>query len=197
MTDKLPVKPDAGRQLGDFLRETLGIGQSMGSWTGLPPEIGAPVSGALIGAGLGGLYGMGKDWWDGEDRPKRQWWQKPSTVGAAAGTALGLLSGYAQTHPMKIAALEEKRAGMEAAYLIRAIERDPSIAYYEKNRLIGLVNQANPSQLRRLAGLAAGGALTAAAAHTILGTGFFGSAIIGGLTSMALGNLFSSNQNRV
>ena len=174
----LPDVREAGRDYGAILRAIIGAGKPMGSWTGLPPALGAPISGALVGAALGGAYGGARDLIKGRPEEPRPWWKRPSTIGAAAGTALGLASGL-------------KTASAYPAALIRQISNDPSTAYYEKQRLIELVQQADGFQLRRLAALAATGALTAAAAHTILGTGAFGSAALGGASAFVANNLFN------
>ncbi len=204
--------------LGRAIGGLVDIHRPMGSWTGLPSSIGAPASGLLIGAGLGGLYGLGRMAWDrlgGVQRPPRPWWRSPLVIGGAGGLSLGLLSALAQA---KDAARDREAASYAATpeypapdvaelgvpggwkmaafmsaqeknQVKRVIANDPNIAYFEKQRLLGLVDQADSSQLKRLAALALGGALTAGVAHTVLGTGVFGSTAAGAAGSFFLSNL--------
>lgn len=184
-----------GYQIGEkFLRPLIRPAQPMGAWTGLPSSIGAPLSGALWGAGLGALYQGGKRLWDylgGEEETEElPWWKHPAVLGALGGSAVGLLkqSSASQLRAARLSA-HEKKSFSNPALLARVISEDPSISFYEKNRLLGLVEKASPSQLSRMAAMATVGALTASAAYGILGIGAFGSAAVGAVTAGIAHNL--------
>jgi len=189
--------PRAG--LADVLAPLVGraidIKNPMGTWTGLTPEIGAPLSGLLWGAGIGGLYGLGRGAWRqlrGNNFPEEKppLWKRPWALGSAAGLALGALAARNQLKEqqsiMKMSSFNET----ERRAIRRTLEQDPYIAHFEKERLLGLVNKAEGSQLKRLAMLAAAGGLTASAAHSILGTGYFGSTVAGLAASYVASNYF-------
>lgn len=209
-------KPSFPNSVGQSIGQLLQIKEPMGAWTGLTPTLGAPLSGLLIGGGLGGLYAGGRYVWDrlgGRTPEKRPWWKHPAFLGALGGTTLGALSGLAQVRgrsayespmvsPEQRAAFRSEKAAsvrrfiyksaalVDERSLVRVLDEDPNIPFYEKDKLIGLARKANSMQLRQMAALAAVGSLTAAAAHTIMGTGFFGSAVAGGLSAMAAKNLY-------
>lgn len=190
----LNQRAEGPADVGLWLRRVFDGGRPMGSWTGLPAIAGAPLSGALIGAGLGGLYGGVKNLLSDErPKPNTPWWKKPWAVGALAGGGLGLASAALRTPEDDLRAKNAsyKQADYQQQQLIRIIESDPSIAFFEKQRLLGLVQQANGSQLSQMLSLALSGGLTAAAAHTILGTGFFGSSVLGGLAALATNSYFN------
>lgn len=186
----------AGFQIGkNFLRPLIRPDQPMGEWTGLPSAVGAPLSGALWGAGLGALYQGGKNLWnylsDREEVEATPWWRHPALLGALGGTAVGLMKQQSVSAPLRAAriAAQEKQAYANPDRLSRVIANDPSIPFYEKTRLLSLVDQASPSQVSRMAALAAAGALTASAAYSILGTGLFGSTVVGLLGAGIANNL--------
>ncbi|TXH14590.1 MAG: hypothetical protein E6R03_08895 [Hyphomicrobiaceae bacterium] len=182
---ELPSDTSLGNVIGQILKPVYNPGARMGSWTGLRPLYGAPLSGALWGAGLGGLYGLGRAAVRGikgetEEEPE-PWWANPLLVGALSGAALGSASGLAQ---------EKTSSFYDQNRLLELIQNNPSITDFEKKKLIDLVHEADQPQLSRMLSLAAAGALTAAAAHTILGTGAFKSSILGGLGAFAISNFF-------
>jgi len=179
----IPTSDTAAHRYGDMLRRLWGPNQRMGAWTGLRPALGAPLSGALLGAALGGVYGLGRGAYraitgTGEEEEPSPWWKSPMAMGLASGLLLGGASGIAQE---KKGSLHQKVASYREQRLKQLIAMDPSITHYEKDRLLGLVGQASETQVSRMIALAASGALTAAAAHHILGTGAFGSTVAGGL----------------
>lgn len=195
--------PSLLKGLGAMTGGIIGVNKGMGSWTGLNPAVGAPLSGALWGAGLGLAYSGGKKIMsmirgDEEEKPPTPWWKQPWLVGAGLGTAVGLGSGYLQNHTPSLLE-QELEAAQEKGKLASAfaspeqvadvIMRDPSIPAYEKATLIRSALQASPEQCASLLAAAATGMLTAALAHSILGTGFLGSALLGGAAGMIARNL--------
>lgn len=200
LPENMNLWPNYGYSGGQFLSKLLGGTDPMGTWTGMNPLVGAPVSGALWGAGLGGLYAGGKallsDKEEDPDQPPRPWWKHPATIGAGLGTVIGLLSGYAQTRPgferapqiYKQQSSLEKQAASPSD-VIRVIMNDPRLSDWEKDHLIKAVMEATPGQLQQLLGAALAGTLTASLAHSILGTGFFGSALAGGIGGFLAHNL--------
>lgn len=180
------------------MRGLLGGDAPLGSITGLPPLAGAPISGALIGAGLGGLFDLGQgavDFLRGEERPKKPWWQRYWALGAGAGALTGLASGVMQTRDpgfleRKYQRAEElSKAGSASDDIVRVLLEDPYLSSYDRARLVAAMQRASPSQLRQLAMAAAAGTLTGVVAKNILGFGLAGSAVVGGLAAIMANNL--------
>lgn len=191
-----------GQGLGENLLSLIGGRSGMGTWTGLPPSVGAPVSGALLGAGLGLLYGGAQrfnGWLKDEPAEERPWWQQPWALGLGAGATLGAVSGQLQpTNPggLRAQQLEEAlRKGANVKYassmssLISVILRDPSLPEHEKRRLIAAIERANPQQRQRLLSALMAGTLTSGLAYGILGLGALGSAALGGIVGFIARNL--------
>ncbi len=185
--DSLSYNPGAAVGLG--IRKVTDIENPMGSWTGLDPMIGAPLSGALIGAGLGGLYGGARSLFGGERRTGREgFWKGPIgrriLYGSLAGAGVGGVSGVLQ----KLGSSKQANNRLEVERIIRC---NHSMSHWEREQIIQSLKGADFMQLQRLAALAAAGMLTAVAAKNILGLGTFGSVIAGGIGAMVAKNYFS------
>lgn len=193
------LNPNTANSWGLVANAIRGGSTPMGSATGLHPMLGAPIVGALAGAGLGGIYGGVRSLLEDEDQPPKPWWKKPWLIGTAGGLGLGLASGLTQTlgnQPPKTfdqLTPTEKKGYASPNNVIRVIMNDPSITQYEKTRLVNLVEAASPSQTKQLLAMAVAGTLTAAAAHTVMRTGFFGSTIAGGVAAALTRNLMRDN----
>jgi hypothetical protein len=151
----------------------------MGSWTGLPLAAGAPLSGALWGAGAGLTIQAVRKIMEEDDRKRRRMgWRAPLLVGTGAGAGVGLFSLWNR-------ALAEKEKGgsvigsdMERA--VRLIRRDPAISDAEAGSIIQALHVAPYSQKQRVFAALGTGALTGAAASRILGLGRLGTAVAAG-----------------
>lgn len=180
----IPTDTSLGNVIGQWLRPVVNPGAPMGSWTGMRPLYGAPLSGLLWGAGLGGLYGLGRaavrGVTGGEEEEPSPWWANPILIGALGGAALGSASGLAQ---------EKRGSFYDQRRVLELINSNPSLNDFEKRKLVDLVYQASAPQLSRMLSLALAGALTAGAAHSILGVGAFKSTLLGGLGAFALNNI--------
>lgn len=172
---------------GDQARQLFGIGKPMGSWTGVDPLLGAPLSGALWGAGLGAVAGGLRQLGGATNPPRRKgFWRsdlgRHILLGAAGGGVLGAASGLNQK-------FANSRREVE-----KIVRQDPYISYAEKERIIRALTGADFMQLQRLAAMAAAGALTAATASRVLGLGLAGSAVAGGVGALLARNYFGGPQ---
>lgn len=144
------------RDLGAGARKVFGLDKSMGSWTGLPPMLGAPVSGALWGAGAGltaTAAGKVRDWiLDREEKKTR--WARNALIGASAGVGLGVLSGKWQGDRAEGIDKEHSWNDMgdmgDTQLLVDTVMRDQSLAFAERSRLARLVRASPPHVLHRL-----------------------------------------------
>lgn len=174
--------------IGSKIHGLADLENPMGTWTGLDPVIGAPLSGAMVGAGLGGLYG-GAKWLLGNRSNKREgFWKGPVgrsiLAGSLAGAGVGGVSAYLQ----KTSSDKQANSRTEVERIVR---RDQWMSNSEKEQIIRSLQGADVMQLQRLAALGAAGLLTAVAARKILGLGAVGTAIAGGLGVLLARNYFS------
>lgn len=193
---------DAGQSVGEFLRSTIGGASPMGSWTGLHPLLGAPASGALLGAGVGALYGGYKKLTADPNNPEEA--DQPtigrrSLIGALLGGAVGLGSGAMQTYlpppysqPMhsgdeKVAFARSAVSPEEVALIL---SRDHNLSYADKQRIMQALAGASPTQWSNLLAMAAGGTLTGYAASRILGVGLIGTMLAAGAGALIARNMF-------
>jgi len=175
----VPTTPDWANRAGMAYNRIFDATRPMGSWTGLPLEIGAPLSGALWGAGAGLATQAVRKLMEDDDRKRRRMgWMNPLLVGAGAGAGVGLFSLWNR-------ALAEKEKGgsvvgsdMERA--IRLIRRDPMISDAEAGSIIQALHVAPFSTKQRVFSMLTTGALTGAAASRILGLGRLGTAVAAG-----------------
>ena len=157
----------------------------MGSWTGLPPMIGAPVSGALLGAGAGALYGGYKKLTEDPENPEpRKALLKKNRIGALAGGTIGAVSGGLQ----KLSFFGPQAPSPQA--VLETLHNDRYLSYADKQKILQALSKASPSQWSTLMTMAAGGALTGAAASRILGVGLVGTTLAAGAGALIFRNLF-------
>jgi len=182
--EKTEVAPNFERGAGSMLRDWLGGGKPMGSWTGLPMAIGAPLSGALIGSGIGlSVHGIRErliPWLVGRE-PKRSKnaWRRAATTGALAGLGLGGYAAYKKASAYNPAE--------DAGRLIRIILHDRSLSEMQKQEALNRISTLSRQDVYRLNASAALGALTGAALATILGVGPLPGFIAGGM----MGSMFA------
>lgn len=187
--DPLSFRHNPGYAVGSQVGAALDVGRLMGSWTGAPPLLGAPVSGALWGAGLGALLGAGQEMFAAQPSRGQGFWRsrlgRGLLLGALGGGAVGIGSGltqhFKQNHHKQANSREE---------VARIIRTNYQIPPAEKQRLLQALAGADYLQLQRLAAVAAAGGLTALAASKILGLGGFGSALFGGVGALLANNYF-------
>ncbi len=121
------------RHAGQFVRRHLDLMRPMGSWTGLWPIYGAPLSGALWGAGIGTALSGAQAALSGKD--KKVHWIRNALLGTLAGGGVGLLSGLAQWNASNKAGL----AGSMAARLDKDV---PLWGFLEKDLQGGHAKQS-------------------------------------------------------
>jgi len=182
---------EAGAAVGEFVRRFTNTPNGMGSWTGLPPLMGAPVSGALLGAGAGALYGGYKKLTEDPRNPEpRKALLKKTLLGALAGGGVGLISGGLQTTNLyKQQSFYGPQAPSPQAVL-ETLHNDRYLSYADKQNILQALSKASPSQWSTLMTMAAGGALTGAAASKILGVGLVGATLAAGAGALIFRNLF-------
>jgi hypothetical protein len=159
----------------------------MGSWTGLPPIVGAPLSGALWGAGLGAAYGGIKSLLSDDDpyAGPTPWYKTPWILGALAGTGIGLYAGADKMPPGQ----EKQHSVKQASYLydrnsvLRAVLFDNNLLPAQKNQAAELIERAPDSSIRRLVEALGVGGLTGLAVYKLLGSGLIPSLVLGGLAA--------------
>lgn len=204
--DPTPIfTPSVANRAGLALHNGLDLGRPVGAWTGLSPSVGAPLSGALWGAGAGLTYGMLRKLFSSEEENENRSMWAPILLGALGGGGLGAWSGHLQNQtrrnlattpaPAKTLSYNEGAmrkfsnwggGGMErAVYLLRS---DSSMSDHEKSRLLYALQIAPPQQQSRILQLAAVGGLTALAASKVLGLGLLSSALVGGAAAYTFNN---------
>lgn len=165
---------DLANRAGVWLHDKLDLDNPMGSWTGLPFAIGAPLSGALYGAGLGGALYFKRRLID-KKRKRRDWWKWPLVAGGL-GAGVGLLSSKLAAAP-------------DLSMVERAIVADRALDPWEKQELLGRLRHAPDDTIRKLAMMASAGTLTGILAAMLLGPP-------SGLLAGALGAAISANNYR-
>lgn len=161
------------RSAGRYLDKVFDLRHPMGTWTGLPTWAGAPLSGALWGAGMGGLYGLYRKLT--ADENSEPGLLTPTLVGAGIGTGLGALTAYNMAKSGSFRNDEEQ--ALDRA--IRMIRNDRSLSDAESSRVIHALRMSQGQERKRLLAMAAAGTLTGIIASRILGLGIIGSAIAG------------------
>lgn len=176
-------RPLTGNALGLRIHDALDLSNPVGKWTGLDPRVGAPLSGALWGAGAGLTYaGLRKLFRDPEEEEEEPSMWMPTAIGAAAGLGLGAWSGHLQHEKQTSLA----NRGIENA--IAVLRRDRGVSDAQADRIEYALRRASPDTQRRIVGLLAVGGLTALAASKILGLGMLGSALTGGVAAYTFNN---------
>lgn len=159
---------------GLWLNDKLDIGLPMGSWTGLPRGIGAPLSGILWGGAAGAAYDAYRRLI--QRKKVKNPWKKP-LIGALAGATIGLGS------------LLKKSSVPDLSIVERALMADPALSAWEKRALISRLQHVDDLSLHKMAVMAAAGTLTGALASMLIGSPM-------GLLAGALGAAISSNNYR-
>lgn len=177
-----------GRSLGLRVKDLADTTSPMGSWTGLDPLLGAPLSGALWGSGVGALYHLLGDKLmgtiKGEPVDPRKNLKKRLLQGASIGAGAGLASGV----------MQKLSYTQDVGRLVLSIMNDGSLTEFQKQELLRRISNADQATIRRILLSAGGGALTGAMIAAMLGGssiapfGAMGGAILG---SMLSGNYFS------
>jgi len=169
--------------LGMRIHSALKLNEPVGKWTGLDPRAGAPLSGALWGAGAGLTYaGLRKLFHDPEEDEEEPSILMPTVLGAAAGLGLGAWSGHMQ---------HEKRTSYGHPSIdqaIRTIQADRTLSTSQISQIVHELRKSTPGQQRRILGMLATGGLTALAASKVLGMGLLGAALTGGAAAYTFNN---------
>lgn len=198
---------ESGAALGNLLRQTTGGASPLGTITGLPPIMGAPLSGAMLGLGAGALYGGYKKLTADPDDPDEQdgSFTRRALIGALLGGGVGLGSGLMQsyypnpyTQPMfeprdrffEPAKKAHVKAAASPAEVARILSQDFDLSYADKQRIMQALAGASPSQWGSLLAMAAGGSLTGYAASRILGVGLIGTMLASGAGALIARNMF-------
>lgn len=200
---------EAGRQVA----QSVGGGNPMGSWTGIRGPLAAPVSGLLLGSGLGLLYHGWDDYvkpiLDGRETGRKNPW-KSLLIGALGGAGLGGLSSYGLHRAEKAKArrifedeqLEKRQSHIKTANLFgyspirdlgrlaQVILRDPTMSELDKQRALAALERADTQTINSLAAASVGGALTGAAIAALLGAHPMIGGAFGGIGGNILGRTF-------
>lgn len=210
MTANPPPAPifqtSTANRAGLMLHKQLDLGNPMGAWTGLNPSVGAPLSGALWGAGAGLTYGLLRKLFSSEEENEERSMWSPILLGALGGGGLGAWSGHLQNKTRRAAASAPPVPSKDLTYQSSATDKlsswggnsleravyllrsDPRASDAEKSRLLYALQIAPQPQQSRILQLAAVGGLTALAASKILGMGLIASAVTGGLAAYTFNN---------
>jgi hypothetical protein len=181
--------------LGEAINKFTDAPTPLGSWTGLPPLVGAPLSGALFGAGAGALYN-GFQRWNGDPRSRRpKATKRQILLGALLGSGAGLASGLLQnSQPAVYAqAYENAQASKIASTggdIVASLRSDPHLSAVDRQRILQALSGASPTQWSRLMLMASAGTLTGAIASRILGLGLVGTMLSAGAGALLAGNFF-------
>lgn len=210
MTDanELPVLPDEGlrspldvRSLvggaGTLLGKAVDPERPMGSWTGLPLPVGAPLSGALWGAGLGAAYHGLKPLLTGKDHKRKQTLLRSILAGAGIGGAVGLGAGTINHYKQNSAEDLEKRAAADLGLIVQTVMRDPTLTEFEKRQILAQLSSARDDTLRRIVTAASTGGITGAMVARLLGFRGMGTALAGLAGAGLVGNYFRGPQGFV
>jgi uncharacterized membrane protein YebE (DUF533 family) len=166
-------------RIGRAVGVAIDAGRPMGSWTGLPPAIGAPLSGALWGAGAGALTGLILRLRD--EKKRRSSLLTPTLIGGLAGLGLGTYSAAMRNH-YKPASFQDDAAA--------AIRRDRALTAAQSAQVEHAFRMASPYDQRRLATMLATGTSAAVIAR-MLGINLMGSVILGGGVGWAAANFLT------
>ena len=185
LPDEAVAKPNVERNAGAILARVVDNGAPMGSWTGLPTAVAAPVSGALLGAGLGALYHGVKNrllpWINDEPADEEKTLGGHTLAGALAGLGIGSVAAYKQSAAYN--------PNQDMGRLLVLILNERSMSEYQKQQAIDRLDNLSSQQVRQLTMSAAVGGLTGAALGALLGVG----PVAGGLAGALGGHLLSRN----
>jgi hypothetical protein len=180
------MKANPARAAGDWARKNLRLGAPLGSWTGLPPVVGAPLTGLALGTGVGALWRAKQKWIDEEEEPP-PWWSNPMILGPVAGLGFGALSGQLQQRQL------EKQQHVKQAYnmdrVLEIVRRDPWMSDAEKQVIQQRLTRADERTKRQLLSALMAGTLSAATAARLLNVGILGVAAAFGAGALAGKNL--------